>query len=146
MKRLVLILCLTVVVSCSKSDNTYNCNFLFDVNINLTVNTNLPQFNQLNFTGSSVYVAGYGNGGIWLHRLNSNTLYAWDASDPNHEPVSCSTLGSLDGEVVTCGCEDENRYSLSTGYEYAEEITQPCTLKPYRVEDIGNNTFLVTGN
>jgi hypothetical protein len=144
MKKLLLLLALISVLSCDKNNDNTNCNFLFNAGVNLTVNTNLPQFNQLQFPGNGVYVSGQGNNGIWLWRLNSSTLYAWDAADPSHQPASCSTLEETgEGDIVSCGCDDGNEYSLATGLGFGEN-TQPCTLQPYRVDDIGNNTFLVT--
>lgn len=145
MKKLLLTLSCIVIFACNKNDDdTTNCNFLFDANINLVVNTNLPQFLQLQFNDNKIYVSGYGNNGIWLYRANSTTLYAWDAADPSHQPTACSTLtDSGIGDIVVCGCNDENQYSLATGYPFGEN-TQPCTLQAYRVESIGNNEFLVS--
>ena len=144
MKKLLLVLSFMVFISCNKNDDNPNCNFLFDAGVNLTVNTNLPQFSQLEFTGNGVYVPNQGNNGIWLWRLNTSTLYAWDAADPSHQPSSCSKLEETGiGDIVACGCEDANEYSLSTGQGFSEN-TQPCTLQPYRVELIGNNTYLIS--
>ncbi len=144
MKKLLLILSCAVFFGCSNTDDSSNCNFLFDAGVNLTVNTNLPQFNQLQFTGNGVYVSGQGNAGIWLWRASSTTLYAWDAADPSHEPFTCSTLtDSGIGDIVVCGCDDANEYSLATGYGFGDN-TQPCTLQPYRVEPTGNNTYFVS--
>ncbi len=144
MKKLLLLASFIALLGCNKNENNINCNFLFDAGVNLTVNTNLPQFNQLQFSGNGVYVANQGNNGIWLWRLNSSTLYAWDAADPSHQPSACSTLEDTgNGDIVTCGCEDGNLYSLATGQGFGEN-TQPCTLQFYRVDDVGNNTYLVT--
>lgn len=144
MKKLLLLASFIAFFSCTKNDSNTNCNFLFDAGVNLTVNTNLPQFSQLAFPGNGVYVSGQGNNGIWLWRLNSTILYAWDAADPSHQPTSCSTIEDTgNGDIVTCGCDDGNQYSLATGLGFGEN-TQPCTLKPYRVDDVGNNTFLVS--
>lgn len=144
MKKTLILLISLLLLACNKSDDGTNCNFLFDAGVNLTVNTNLPQFSQLQFTGNGVYVSGQGNNGIWLWRANQSTLYAWDAADPSHQPTACSTLtDSGTGDIVVCGCEDANEYSLITGFGF-DGNTQPCTLQPYRVEDIGNNTFLVS--
>ena len=110
MKKFFIILSF-VLVSCTGDDsNNTNCNFLFDAGVNLQVNTNLPQFNQLQFPGNGVYVSGQGNNGIWLWRLNSALLLAWDAADPSHAPAACSTLtDSGTGDIVVCGCDDGNR-------------------------------------
>lgn len=144
MKKLLIILSL-VLYACNGDDgNRSNCNFLFDAGVNLNVNTNLPQFNQLQFNGNAVYVPNQGNNGIWLYRLNSSTLYAWDAADPSHAPAACSTLtDSGTGDIVVCGCDDENQYSLATGLGL-DGNTQPCTLVPYRVDNLGNEMYLVS--
>ncbi|MFK7834554.1 MAG: hypothetical protein AB8B52_14875 [Winogradskyella sp.] len=144
MKNIVLILTF-LLVACDGDDNINpNCNFLFDAGVNLTVNTNLPQFGQLAFSGNGVYVPNQGNNGIWLWRLNTATLLAWDAADPTHPPVACSTLeDSGTADIVVCSCDDANQFSLATGQGFGEN-TQPCTLQPYRVEVIGNNTFFVS--
>ncbi|MBL85757.1 MAG: hypothetical protein CMO82_03755 [Winogradskyella sp.] len=144
MKKLIIILSF-IAISCGSDDNiNSNCNFLFDAGVNLTVNTNLPQFNQLQFNTNAVYVANQGNNGIWLYRLNSSTLYAWDAADPSHAPGACSTLtDSGTGDIVVCGCDDANQYSLSTGIGLNGN-TQSCTLQPYRVDDLGNGQYLVS--
>ena len=144
MKKLLPILISFLFIACNKNDDSSSCNFLFDAGVNLTVNTNLPQFNQLQFPGNGVYVSGQGNNGIWLWRLNSSILYAWDAADPSHAPLACSTLTDTgNGDLVTCDCDDGNQYSLATGLSFGEN-TQPCTLQPYRVEPIGNNTYIVS--
>ena len=141
----VLIIFLFLLFACNADDNNNpNCNFLIDAGVNITVNTNFPQFNQLQFPGNGVYVPNQGIGGVWLWRLNSSTLYAWDAADPSHPWSSCSTLEETgNGDIVSCTCDDGNQYSLATGQGFGEN-TQPCTLQLYRVDDTGNNTFLVS--
>ena len=144
MKKQFIILFL-ILFSCSNDDNiNSNCNFLFDAGVNLTVNTNLPQFSQLAFPQNGVYVSNQGNSGIWLWRLNSSLLLAWDAADPSRPPIACSTLMDIGGGIVESGCEDApNQYSLLTGQGF-EGNSNPCTLKPYRVDNLGNGQFLVT--
>jgi len=144
MKKVLLILSCVVFFGCDKNEISSNCNFLFDVGVNLTVNLNLPQFNQLLFIGSAVKVEGQGNEGVILYRLNTSTLLAWDGADPNHPPSACSALSleANDG-TATCGCADENSYYLATG-SFVGDNPPPCTLKPYRVEAIGNNSYLIS--
>ncbi|WP_299524860.1 hypothetical protein [Winogradskyella sp.] len=143
MKKHFIILSL-ILFSCSGDDNNNpNCNFLFDAGVNLVVNTNLPQFNQLQNSINSVYVPNQGNSGIWLFRLNSSTLLAWDAADPSRPPSACSTLTEVSTGIVESGCEDGNQYSLLNG-QGLEGNSSPCTLKPYRVDNLGNGQFLVT--
>ena len=144
MKKLLLVASFIILFGCNKNENNINCNFLLNVGVNLTVNLNLPQFNQLLFPGNAVRVEGQGNKGIILYSLNSTTLYAWDGADPNHVSSACSALTiESDGVSVTCGCEDGNTYFLATGTSSGDN-PQPCTLKPYRVEAIGNNSYLIS--
>jgi len=142
MKKLLLLLIFSVFFGCSKSRNVNNCNFLLDIGVNATVNLNLPQFNQLQFPVNAIRLEGFGNEGLILVRINSATLIAWDGADPNHSPSPCSAL-TIDGLNAVCECGDGNEYNLVTG-QIVSDTPQPCTLKPYRVEDIGNNTYLIS--
>ena len=142
MKKLLSLTIFIVLLGCNKNENNVNCNFLLNVGVNATVNLNLPQFSQLLVPVNAVRLEGFGNEGIILVRINSSTLVAWDGADPNHSPSSCSAL-TIEGLNGVCGCGDGNEYSLVTG-QILNDSTQPCTLKAYRVEPIGNNTFLVS--
>ena len=106
MKKLLIIIPL-ILISCTGDDNNRsNCNFLFDAGVNLTVNTNLPQFSQLQFASNGVYVSGQGNNGIWLWRLNSATLLAWDAAASIITVARCRSFWlSLRGRAWS-GCAD----------------------------------------
>ena len=142
MKQLifVFIMCL-MLTSCSKNDSDNNCNFLVNAGVDFTVNLNLPQFNDLQFPSNSVYVANQGNGGVFVTNTGSGIL-AWDAADPNLPFSNCSILTLIDGITAKNSCDDENTYELITGQSLNENL--PCTLKPYRVEQTGNNTYLIT--
>lgn len=142
MKKLLSLFVFIVLFSCSKNENNNNCNFLLNVGVNATVNLNLPQFNQLQFPVNAARLEGFGNEGIILVRINSSTLVAWDGADPNHAPSACSAL-TINGLNGVCGCGDGNEYSLVSG-QLVSDTNQPCTLKPYRVELIGDNTYLIS--
>lgn len=140
MKPFFYLITLIILASCSKNSvDNKNCNFLLDVSVNVSINLNLPQYNQLNSIGNSVYIPNAGNGGVIVTNAGSGFL-AWDAADPNHASSACSivTGSGLDG---TCGCTDKNKYSFVTG-QALENSTLPCTLKNYRVEQ-NENTLLV---
>ena len=129
-----------LLLSCSKNNiNDSNCKFLLNIGVNTTINLNLPQYSQLQFTSNSVYVPNVGNGGLII--TNSGTGFlAWDASDPNHTPSTCSQL-EISGLEGTCGCSDGNVYSLITGQPLNNSDLR-CGLKAYRVEVSGNNLFI----
>lgn len=126
---------MVIISSCSgNSVDNKNCRFLLNVGVNVSVNMSLPQYSQLQFISNSVYVPNAGNAGIIVTNTGSGYI-AWDASDPNHAPSSCSTL-TVSGLNATCGC-DENTYNLVTGQAIGNGDLQ-CPLKNYRVEKNGN--------
>ena len=140
MKKIIFgLLFLLLFSNCSKNNTDINCNYLLNVGVNANLNLNLPQYSQLAFISNAVYVSGYGNKGIIV--INTGTGFAaWDASDPNHSPNSCSTLEIVGAEAV-CGCEDGNTYSLFTGQPLSDSGLT-CGLKAYRVEQSGNSLLI----
>lgn len=140
MNKFFAIIIILVLVSCSKNDRVNSCNFLLNVGVNTSVNMNLPQYSQLQFTSNSVYIANQGNAGVIVINVGNN-YRAWDAADPNHTPASCSLL-TINGVNAKCGCQDQNEYSLFTGQILNNDL--PCGLKEYRVESAGNNTLVIS--
>lgn len=142
MKNLFFILCISLFIGSCNSDDDVDpsCIFLIrNLDINATINLNLPQFNQLQFIGNSIFIPNFGNQGIIVTNTGSG-FFAWDASDPNHEFQSCSRLTISGGLSAVCGCEDETMYSLVTGQALNESL--PCSLINYRVQQEGNTLFI----
>jgi nitrite reductase/ring-hydroxylating ferredoxin subunit len=136
MKKLIFVLSLLLLTTCNKDDdnNINNCNFLLNVGVNRTISLNLPQFSQLQFATNSVYIPNEGNLGIYVTNVGGN-FRAYDAADPNHILETCSLL-SINGTIVTCGCQDENQYNLLTGFSEGGQL--PCALQEYRVTANGS--------
>ena len=141
MKRLICPAFVLAVLSCSKSNDGNNCNYI-DNNalVNAEVKLNLPEYSNLQFTSNSVMIYNQGNSAIIVTNVGSG-LRAWDAVDPNHQPGPCSVM-QIDGANAVCGCSDANTYSLFTGQSLNDP--QPCGLKEYRVTPIGNNTYAIS--
>ena len=136
--KIIISLLISLIFSCEKDEVSSQCRYLANIGVNYEVNLNLPQYNQLNFISNSVYIPNIGNGGIIV--TNSGTGYlAWDASDPNRIPTSCSTM-TINGLECVSNCPDENSYSLITGQSLG--IALECGLKAYRVEINGSNLFI----
>ena len=131
MKNLLFVLSLILLTACKNNDDDSlnNCNFLLNVGINRTISLNLPQYSQLQFSTQSAYIPNEGNAGIYVINVGGN-FRAFDAADPNHSPETCSFM-SLNGTMVTCGCQEENQYNLLTGFSEGAQL--PCTLQEYRV-------------
>ena len=125
---------LLIFLGCSKDDNLGRRNpNLVPVDFAITFNTNLPQYSMLQFPGNAIYEPNAGIRGIFV--INTGTgIRAWEATDPNHPPSSCSTM-QLNGVEVTCDCED-NIYNLYTGLAKAEKLPYP--LLEYRANNTGN--------
>ncbi|MGR7813033.1 hypothetical protein [Lacinutrix undariae] len=141
MKHFFFLLSLTLLTACSKTDTLNNCNFLLDLGVGVTVNLNLPQFSQLQFTSNSVYIANQGNGGLIVTNVGSG-LRAWDAADPNHTFTNSCAILTINGGNATCSCGDDNEYSLFTGQSLNDPL--PCGLKEYRVALTGSNTYYIS--
>ncbi len=141
MKKVIyLLLLLPIIWSCSKNDNNNsNCKFLLNVGVNTSINLNLPQYSQLNFVSNAVYIPNHGNKGIIVTNTGTGFV-AFDAGDPNHTQNTCSVL-TINGIEGTCGCMDENKYSLFTG-QPLNNPNLPCGLKAYRVEVNGSNLII----
>lgn len=140
MRSLFFSLLLLLLTACSENSvNNENCRYLLNVNVNASINLSLPQYSQLQFVSNSVYIPNQGNGGIIVTNAGSG-FFAWDASDPNHALSSCSVL-EISGLEATCGCSDQNTYSLVNGQPLGDSSLF-CGLKNYRVEQNGNTLLI----
>lgn len=139
MKKIIVSLLVLIVLSCSKSDDNNNCNFLLNVGVNTSLNLSLPQYQDLGFNLAPVYVPGHGNGGLIVMKTVSGYL-AWDAADPNHAPTSCSVL-QISGIEGTCGCQDANKYEFVSGQAVGNDALR-CALRNYRAQLNGNNLVI----
>lgn len=134
MKAILFLIGFTLLVSCESDDNQRRNPNLLNINVNYEVNLSLPQFNNLKFSGNSVYIPGQGNLGLIV--VNSGSSYlAWDAADPNLIPENCSKLIN-DGLNASSTCNDPgNSYSLVTGQPLVEDLRYP--LFAYRITESG---------
>ncbi|WP_188407152.1 hypothetical protein [Psychroflexus salis] len=136
MKKMLLLFSIMVLCfGCADDDVRRENPFLLDLRIDVTINTNLPQYNSLNFPGNAIYFGGQGNDGIIVVNAGPNIL-AWDASDPNEIPRGCTRL-QIQGLVGQSTCETPNAYSLIDG-QPLEDGNLQFGLFNYRVEENGN--------
>jgi hypothetical protein len=134
MKAFILLFGLLFLTSCESDDNLRRNPNLLNINVNFQVNLSLPQFNDLNFPGNSVYVPDQGNLGLIIVNAGGSYL-AWDAADPNHIPSDCSLL-EINGLNATSSCDDPpNDYSLITGQPLVDGLRFP--LFAYRITESG---------
>jgi len=133
------------LVACSKNNvnnnNPFLPNYSFDTG-NL-INTNLPQFNSLLFSGNHITLGSpYGINGIVVSRFGSS-YFAFELTDPNHAIQTCSKL-TIEDIIATCTCDDDNSYEILSG-QGQEGTTGQYLLKPYFVE-VNDNIIRVYNN
>ncbi len=140
MKFNFIILCLLLIVcSCKKDDGELKGDnpFLIDPIVRLNLNLNLPQFNPLKFPGNSIIISQQGIKGIVIYNVNNDLYTAFDLSDPNHPPSSCSRM-SIEGIIATCPCEeDDNEYDIVTGQHRTNQNAYP--MQQYLARRTGDN-------
>lgn len=135
-----IILCFVLVLSCQKNDdNDNNNNYIPDIAFDTSnsINTSLPQYNDLQFPGNSLVLNQFGYNGIVIYSVGNDSYYAFEITDPNHAPSNCSSL-NVNGTIATCNCEDGNSYSIAAGGVPFDGTTGQFSLKPYFVEVNGN--------
>ena len=140
MKNLLVVLLLSVTLfSCNKNDDNNNNNnnpylTIPPVNINLTLS--LPEYNPLRFPGNSVIVSNQGIKGIVVLCITENYYTAFDLTDPNHIPSSCSKMDVI-GFEASCDCGDDNKYLINSGVYTPQDNTKYPMLQ-YRAERNGD--------
>ncbi|MFD0977509.1 hypothetical protein [Salinimicrobium gaetbulicola] len=115
-------------LGCSGDDEIRQNPYLQDISFTARFDLNLPEYNSLNFPGNHFVTTKYGIKGIVIYNLNNSQYLAFELTDPNHVPQSCSLL-TVKGIEASCSC-DENVYNIVTG-QLVEGEGQ-YSLKPYR--------------
>ena len=137
-----LIIFLLINMFSCKNDDIQRNPFLHEVSFSHSINLNLPEYNNLNFAGGSIYLPYGGINGIIVFNLNGNDIFAWEASCSNHKLDSCSKL-SIEGLIANCGCHDF-KYSLATGQLLEGETNNNLQypLLNYRSEKYGKTIII----
>jgi hypothetical protein len=124
--------------SCKKDDslNNNNPNLLTPL-VTANLNLNLPQYNALKFPGGSFIIAGQGIKGVVVYNVNNDLYTAFELSDPNHVPSSCSKM-TISDIIASCPCStDDNEYDIITGQHKTNQGLYP--MQQYRAVRTGDN-------
>ena len=134
--------------ACKKDTNQWNNTEIPNVPVNITINTALPLYSDLQIPGRWVYVTG-GVKGIILVHWHDGMFYALERNCPNRPFDSCSVVTVEDNSVFArCGsmvgteykpCCD-SRFQLETG----AVVRGPSVfgLRNYRVSSSGSLIFI----
>ncbi len=116
MKKILLSFFIVISILACKSDDDQldNNPFLSIPPVSLNLNLNLPEYNSLKFPGNSVTISNQGIKGIVIYSINESQYSAFELSDPNHSPNSCSKM-VVETPIATCQCSDDNKYNIITG-------------------------------
>ena len=133
--RFLLLLIFFGTFSCSKNQINNNP-YLQDISFEKVINLNLPQYDNLKYSGGSIYLPSGGIKGLLLFNINEQIM-AWEASCPNQYPSSCSKM-TINGVQSICSCEDF-KYSLATGQILSNSEKESYPMKLYYSEKNGNS-------
>ncbi|MDJ0646075.1 MAG: hypothetical protein QNJ57_08860, partial [Flavobacteriaceae bacterium] len=90
MKKICILILFSLLFGCSNSDDGNT--ILPNVAVNVSLNLNLPAYQDLLINNGSVFVPGHGIKGIIVFRLSESNIFAWDAACPHISPNQCSTM------------------------------------------------------
>ncbi len=138
---LLILLISLVALSCSKSDVKQSKNpYLTNPVVSMTLNLNLPEYNPLKFPGNHI-ITSQGIKGIVVYCVSEDYYLAFDLTDPNHVPNSCSRM-EISGIIATCPCPNEdNSYYIISGQHTVEPDTK-YPMQQYRAERNGNSIVI----
>ncbi len=135
--KILLMAFIVILSSCSSDDRRQNNPNLLNLQFEVFLELNLPQFSPLNFPGNAIYVGGQGIGNDGIIVVNTGSGFvAWDASDPNEIPSDCTRL-IIDGFTATSTCQNPNSYSIVTGQPLEDGLQFP--LLNYQLEVNGDS-------
>lgn len=136
MQKLFVVVCVFFLFAgCSQSDDNLRQNpYLADVSFRTQLNLNLPEYNDLQYPGNAFILHNVGVKGVVVYNVNNSQYVAYELSDPNHAPSSCSKM-EVNGVIATCPCDD-NSYNVITGD--ISEGDGEFTMKPYRIQRSGS--------
>ncbi len=131
---------LLFILGCTSTEIERNP-YLPEVPFRLEINLNLPQYDNLRYSGGSLFSVQGGVRGLLLFNLNDN-VFAWEASCPNHVPSQCSTM-EINGVLANCSCENYE-YSLATGQVIGNPKTETklYSMLNYRTSKSGNTVIV----
>ncbi|KFF08507.1 Rieske (2Fe-2S) protein [Chryseobacterium luteum] len=119
--------------SCGSREDTVNC---FPNNpINVTLNLNLPAYNNLNYDGGWIYVNEQqaGSRGLIVVRVG-DSFKAYDRNAPHICPDANTTLEVKDNISILCP-KDNTRWILRTGQPESGAATSlPPKTYPYNYD------------
>lgn len=137
MKKILLVVLFSMLLSCNDDDNDRN-SFLPNVPVNFSINLNLPEGNSLLNAGYKIF-EDRGNGGVIVFN-NGLSYTAFDLACPHVPLQTCSIMTFSQSDLyMKCPCDDEE-FSKIDGAPKNPEIQQAA--KIYTVTKNGNTLYV----
>ena len=138
MKRAAFLIVTLLFLSCTQSGDNNNC-FPF-VNVNETVNLDLPQFIDLQVPGGWAYTTG-GLQGLIVYNINGVQFKAFDRLCPGQNVSSCSQMIVDTNLRILCQCDD-SEFNILNGQPLTAGVE--CFAKEYLVENLNGSILRIT--
>ncbi|MEE2931338.1 MAG: hypothetical protein VX370_02295 [Bacteroidota bacterium] len=78
-------------------------NYIPIVSVNIDLDLNLPEYEQLNTIGSSLFITG-GVKGIIVYHFAINEYRAYDRNCSYEPSLQCARIDSIYSSIAFCGC------------------------------------------
>ena len=99
MKTAVYLLSISLLIaSCNSKDD-----YIKDVYVNIHIDLSLPEYSDLQVSGSSIFIEGGVEGIIIYHGVGSD-YKVYDRNCSYEPSLACSYIYSVDAEIAYCGC------------------------------------------
>lgn len=138
MKKALFLLITVMLFGCTDSGNDNNC-FPF-INVNQTINLELPQYIDLNVPGGWAYAPG-GLQGLIVYNLNGVQFKAYDRLCPGQNISSCSQMIVDSNLRILCQCDD-SEFNILNGAPLTEGVE--CFANEYLVENLNGSILRIT--
>lgn len=139
MIKKIIILCLCISLS-NCFNETENNDVLPFVNVNESINLNLPQYVDLQIPGAWAYANG-GINGIIIYNINGSQYKAYERSCPHIAPSDCSQMIVNNDIKMVCPCDD-SEFNLLNGTAVTENISNSA--REYLVTNIDGSVLRIT--
>lgn len=151
MKKIPLAIALSLLVfnqSCKPDDPFVGDCFIQDAAVNITINTDLPEYFNLRNLGEFVSFDNQGHRGVYVIHNYDDLYYAIERTCSYQSETDCARV-TLDNDILQlrCGTFQDTTFTPCCGSAYdfnSGFISGPtrCNLKTYRVSQSGNSLFI----
>lgn len=138
MKKAAFLLLTILFLGCTSNSNGNDC--LPFINVNATVNLDLPTFIDLQVPGGWAYVPG-GHQGLIVYNINGVQFKAYDRLCPGQNISSCSQMVVDSNLRILCQCDD-SEFNILNGAPLTEGVS--CFAKEYLVENLNGSILRIT--